>query len=196
MEKLQRFSIRKLSIGAVSCLIGTVTFFSYSHNVQAAETEKPQAVETAKAENEIQPEKAQDIKQNEEAKDDTQNTVADKDVAVSQKTDALTTANQTSPKENSPATNEASKANEVAKTNKTETNTLNVKPANITPTETKENKAGSVTTTEFKTNTPSKEAKPNIANLVTLAEIKLQEAKLAKPVNTKALTESKVVTEN
>lgn len=49
MEKLQRFSIRKLSIGAVSCLIGTVTFLGYSHDVQAAE--KPQTVETAKADN-------------------------------------------------------------------------------------------------------------------------------------------------
>ena len=56
MEKLQRFSIRKLSIGAVSCLIGTVSFLSYSYKVQAAET--PQTVETAKTDNEIQPKKS------------------------------------------------------------------------------------------------------------------------------------------
>lgn len=37
MERLQRFSIRKLSIGAVSCVIGTVAFFSYSNEVKAAE---------------------------------------------------------------------------------------------------------------------------------------------------------------
>lgn len=81
MEKLQRFSIRKLSIGAVSCLIGTVSFLSYSHNVQAAE--KPQAIETAKAENEIQPESTQESKPNEEAKGDTQNVAVDKDAARS-----------------------------------------------------------------------------------------------------------------
>lgn len=37
MERLQRFSIRKLSIGAVSCVIGTVAFLSYSNEVKAAE---------------------------------------------------------------------------------------------------------------------------------------------------------------
>ena len=107
-EKLQRFSIRKLSIGAVSCMIGTVTFLGYSHDVQAAE--KPQTVETVKAENEIQPENAQESKPNEEAKSDTQNAIVDKDavgsqkaidnnVSGSQENNALTTANQTSPKE-------------------------------------------------------------------------------------------------
>lgn len=112
MEKLQRFSIRKLSIGAVSCLIGTVTFLGYSHDVQAAE--KPQTVETAKAENEIQPEKAQESKPAEEAKGDTQNVAADNNVGGSQQADTLTTANQTSPKENAPAVNKVVKANEDA----------------------------------------------------------------------------------
>lgn len=37
MERLQRFSIRKLSIGAVSCVIGTVAFLSHSNEVKAAE---------------------------------------------------------------------------------------------------------------------------------------------------------------
>ena len=37
MERLQRFSIRKLSIGAVSCVIGTVAFLSYSNEAKAAE---------------------------------------------------------------------------------------------------------------------------------------------------------------
>ena len=85
MEKLQRFSIRKLSIGAVSCLIGTVAFLGYSRDVQAAET--PQTVETAKAENKIQPEKAQENKQNEEASGDVQNRTINKDAVESQKTD-------------------------------------------------------------------------------------------------------------
>lgn len=125
MEKLQRFSIRKLSIGAVSCLIGTVTFLSYSHNVQAAE--KLQTVETVKAENEIQPEKAQENKQNEEASGNAQNATINKDAVGSQKTDALTTIDQANLKEKLPATNEAVKANEVTSTNKAETNTLNVK---------------------------------------------------------------------
>ena len=105
MEKLQRFSIRKLSIGAVSCLIGTVSFLSYSHNVQAAD--KPQAIETAKAENEVQPEKAQESKPNKEVKGDTQNTVVDKNTGESQETGSLTTVNQSSPKENVPAVNKA-----------------------------------------------------------------------------------------
>lgn len=91
MEKLQRFSIRKLSIGAVSCFIGTVTFLGYSNNVQAAE--KPQTVETAKAETEIQSEKAQESKPTEEAKGDTQNEAVDKDAVGSQKTGAVTTVN-------------------------------------------------------------------------------------------------------
>ena len=85
MEKLQRFSIRKLSIGAVSCLIGTVAFLGYSRDVQAAET--PQTVETAKAGNEIQAEKAQENKQNEEASGDVQNRTINKDAVESQKTD-------------------------------------------------------------------------------------------------------------
>ena len=85
MEKLQRFSIRKLSIGAVSCLIGTVAFLGYSRDVQAAET--PQTVETAKAENKIQPEQAQENKQNEEASGDVQNRTINKDAVESQKTD-------------------------------------------------------------------------------------------------------------
>ena len=116
MEKLQRFSIRKLSIGAVSCLIGTVTFLGYSHDVQAAE--KPQTVETAKAENEIQPEKVQNNKPTEEAKGDTQNVAADKNAVESQKTvdnnvggsqqaDALTAVNQTNPKDKTPLTDSA-----------------------------------------------------------------------------------------
>lgn len=91
MEKLQRFSIRKLSIGAVSCFIGTVTFLGYSNNVQAAD--KPQAIETAKAETEIQSEKAQESKPTEEAKGDTQNEAVDKDAVGSQKTGAVTTVN-------------------------------------------------------------------------------------------------------
>ena len=118
MEKLQRFSIRKLSIGTVSCLIGTVAFLGYSRDVQAAET--PQAVETAKAGNKIQTEQAQENKQNEEAGSDVQNAAVDKAVAGSQKTDALTTIDQASPKNNVPATNKA------VVTNKVETNTLSV----------------------------------------------------------------------
>ena len=86
MEKLQRFSIRKLSIGAVSCMIGTVTFLGYSNNVQAAE--KPQTVETAKAENEIQPENTQESKPNEEAKGDTQNNAVDNNATRSQANNA------------------------------------------------------------------------------------------------------------
>ena len=85
-EKLQRFSIRKLSIGAVSCLIGTVTFLGYSHDVQAAE--KPQTVETVKAETEIQPENTQESKPNEEAKGNTQNEAVDKDAVGSQANNA------------------------------------------------------------------------------------------------------------
>ena len=112
MEKLQRFSIRKLSIGAVSCLIGTVAFLGYSRDVQAAE--KPQTVETAKAENEIQAEQVQENKQNEGTSSNTQNVVG------SQRTDALTTINQASPKDNVPATNKA------VVTNKVEINTLSV----------------------------------------------------------------------
>ena len=115
MEKLQRFSIRKLSIGAVSCLIGTVTFLGYSHDVQAAE--KSQTVETAKAENKIQPEQVQENKQNEETSSDAQNETINKDAVGSKKTDALTTIDQTIPKKNTPATNEAVEANKVAATN-------------------------------------------------------------------------------
>ena len=122
-EKLQRFSIRKLSIGAVSCLIGTVTFLGWSNNVQAAE--KPQTVETAKAENEIQPESTQESKPNEEAKGDTQNVVADKNAVESQKTvdnnavrsqktDALTTVNQVNPKDKTPLTDSAEKESKAA----------------------------------------------------------------------------------
>ena len=95
-EKLQRFSIRKLSIGAVSCLIGTVSFLSYSHNVQAAET--PQTVETAKTDNEIKPENVQKSKPNEEVKGGTQNAVVDKNTVSSQATGSVTTVNQMSPK--------------------------------------------------------------------------------------------------
>ena len=127
MEKAQRFSIRKLSIGAVSCLIGTVTFLGYSHDVQAAE--KPQIVETAKADNEIQHGTVQEDNQNEEASGDVQNAAMNKDAVGSQKSDALTTVGQASPKENAPAANEASKANEVSSSNKAETNTLGGKAA-------------------------------------------------------------------
>lgn len=115
MEKVQRFSIRKLSIGAVSCLIGTVTFLGYSHDVQAAET--PQAVKT---------EKVQENKQNGGAGSNVQNAAINKDAVESQKTDALTAVNQASSGDNVPATN---KAVEAAVTNKAETNTLSVKPA-------------------------------------------------------------------
>ena len=127
MEKVQRFSIRKLSIGAVSCLIGTVTFLGYSHDVQAAE--KPQTVETAKANNEIQAGQAQENNQNEETSGNAQNTSINKDVVGSQKNDALTTIGQANPKENAPAANESSKANEAIAINKAETNTLSGKTA-------------------------------------------------------------------
>ena len=85
MEKLQRFSIRKLSIGTVSCLIGTVAFLGYSRDVQAAE--RPQTVETAKAGNEIQAEQVQENKQNEKAISDAQDRTIKKDAVGSQKTD-------------------------------------------------------------------------------------------------------------
>ena len=111
-EKLQRFSIRKLSIGAVSCLIGTVTFLGYSNNVQAAE--KPQTVETAKAENEIQPESMQESKPNEEAKGDTQNAAVDKNVGGSQKTGSLTAVNQTSSNDKTPLTDSAERESKAA----------------------------------------------------------------------------------
>lgn len=127
MEKVQRFSIRKLSIGAVSCLIGTVTFLGYSRDAQAAE--KPQIVETAKADNEIQAGKAQENKQNDEVSGDAQNAAINKDAVGSQKSDALTTIGQASPKKNAPAANEASKANEVSSSNKAETNTFGGKAA-------------------------------------------------------------------
>lgn len=112
MEKLQRFSIRKLSIGAVSCLIGTVAFLGYSHDAQAAET--PQAVKT---------ENVQENKQNGGSCSNVQNAAINKDAVESQKTDALTAVNQASPKENAPA---ADKAVETAVTSKAETNTLGV----------------------------------------------------------------------
>ena len=121
MEKLQRFSIRKLSIGTVSCIIGTVAFLGYSRDVQAAET--PQTVETAKAGNEVQAEPVQENKQNKKAIGDAQNAAINKDTVESQKTNALTAVDQASFKENAPATNKA------VVTNKTETNTLSVKPA-------------------------------------------------------------------
>ena len=172
MEKLQRFSIRKLSIGAVSCLIGTVSFLSYSHKVQAAET--PQTVETAKAENEIQPDNAQESKLSKEVKDDVQNVVVDKDVVGSQNTGIVTTVNQASPKENVSAANEAAKTNEAAVISKAETNKLNGEG----------NETGSVDTTVLKTNTTSKEAKQNIADLAISTKMKLQAIRLAKPVQT------------
>ena len=175
MEKLQRFSIRKLSIGAVSCLIGTVSFLSYSYRVQAAET--PQTVETAKAENEIQLEKAQESKPNEKAEGGTQSAVVDKNTSRSQKTGAVTTVNQTSPKENTPAANEAAKANEATVINKAEAN----KEANKLNGE--GNETGSVDTTVFKTNTASKESKQNIADLAISTKMKLQAIRLAKPMD-------------
>ena len=159
MEKLQRFSIRKLSFGAVSCLIGTVSFLSYSYKVQAAET--PQTVETAKTDNEIQPKKAQESKQNEEVRGD------------SQKTGVVTTVNQATPKENVSATNEVVKANEAVVINKAETNKLNGE----------RNETGSVDTTVLKTNIASKEAKQNIADLAISTKMKLQAIRLAKPVD-------------
>ena len=118
MEKLQRFSIRKLSIGTVSCLIGTVAFLGYSRDVQAAET--PQAVETAKAGNKIQTEQVQENKRNAETSGNAQNAAINKDAVESQKTNALTAVDQASFKENAPATNKA------VVTNKVETNTLSV----------------------------------------------------------------------
>ena len=118
MEKLQRFSIRKLSIGAVSCIIGTVAFLGYSRDAQAAET--PQAVKT---------ETVQENKQNAGAGSNVQNAAINKDAVGSQKTDALTAVNQASSEDNVPATNEAGKTNESLATNKAEINTLIVKPA-------------------------------------------------------------------
>ena len=166
MEKLQRFSIRKLSIGAASCLIGTVSFLSYSHNVQAAET--PQTVETAKTNNEIKSKNVQESKPNEEVKGDTQSAVVDKNTVGFQKTGAVTAVNQPGSKENTPATNE------VAVINKAETNKFNSAG----------NETGSTDTTIFKTNTASKEAKQNIADLAISTKMKLQAIRLAKPVQT------------
>ena len=165
MEKLQRFSIRKLSIGAVSCLIGTVTFLGYSRDVQAAE--KPQTVESVKADNEIKPENVQESTQNEEVKGDSQNAVVDKNTIGSQETGAVTTVSQATPKENALA------ANEAAVINKAEANKLNGEG----------NETGSVDTTVLKTNIASKEAKQNIADLAISTKMKLQAIRLAKPVD-------------
>ena len=126
MEKLQRFSIRKLSIGAVSCMIGTVTFLGYSNNVQAAE--KPQTVETTKAENEIQPENTQESKPNKEAKGDTQNNAVDKDAARAQANNAaVVNASDQSKSEDSSAVASNSERNQLQTSQSADT--TDVQPA-------------------------------------------------------------------
>ncbi|MFJ6921588.1 MAG: BspA family leucine-rich repeat surface protein, partial [Lactobacillus crispatus] len=64
---------------------------------------------------------------------------------------------------------------------------------NATSTEAKPNELGSAV---VKPNVTSKGAKPNVADLATLTEIKPQEIKLAKQVDVKTLAESKVAIDN
>ena len=209
MEKLQRFSIRKLSIGAVSCMIGTVTFLGYSNNVQAAE--KPQTVETTKSENEIKPENTQESKPTEEAKGNTQNEAVDKNVARSQaKNSAVVNTSDQHKSEDSSVVASTSERNQLQTSQdssiKVKENNLNtdksdtpkaelvVQPKiNATSTDAKLNGTSSAAA---EPNATSKEVKPNNADSAISTKIKLQSIKLAKPVNARVFTESKVATDN
>ena len=190
MERLQRFSIRKLSIGAVSCVIGTVAFLSYSNEAKAAENTDTslKIVETNKANNSATSDVTVDntnkqavVNTSDQSKSDDSSAVA----PTSEKTQLQTSQDP------SVKVKENNLNNDKSDTTKAE---LVVQPKiNATSTDAKLNGTSSAVA---KPNAILKEIKPNTADSATLAEIKPQAIKLAKPVTTKALNESKVATDN
>lgn len=190
MERLQRFSIRKLSIGAVSCVIGTVAFFSYSNEVKAAENTDTslKIVETNSANNPATSNVTVDntnkqavVNTSDQSKSEDSSAVA----PTSEKTQLRTS------QDSSIKVKENNLNNDKSDTTKAE---LVVQPKiNTTSTNAKLNGTSSAVA---KPNAASKEVKPNTADSATLAEIKPQETKLAKTVDAKALDEAKVATDN
>lgn len=190
MERLQRFSIRKLSIGAVSCVIGTVAFLSYSNEVKAAENTDTslKIVETNSANNPATSNVTVDntnkqavVNTSDQSKSEDSSAVA----PTSEKTQLQASQDSSS------KVKESNLNNDKSDTTKAE---LVVQPKiNATSTDAKLNGTSSAVA---KPNTVSKEAKPNIVDSATLIKIKPRETKLAKPVNAKVFAESKVATDN
>ena len=211
-EMEQRFSLRKYTIGLCSVCLGFVTIGMGSQTVKA------DTVNNVEKSSVVQENKMQDAAP--------ANTAVSTEVKANTPDSANITPTETKENETgsvattAPKTNTASngvKANTADSATSTETKPTKanstVANSNIVSAQAKSTKAESVvqpkvsaTSTEaklnetdsvvVKPNAASKEAKPNIADSATLAKIKLQTIKLAKPADAKALAESKVATDN
>ena len=199
-EVEQKFSLRKYTIGLCSVCLGFVTIGMGSQTVKA-DTVNNVEKSSVMQENNMQDADSATAKPNITPTETKKNEVGS----------VATTAPKTNTTSNGVKANTADSANSTktkpTKANSTVANSNNVSAqAQSTKAESVVQPKVSATSTEAKLNEPgsavvkpnvtSKEAKPNIADSATSTEIKPQETRLAKTVNTKVLAESKVATDN
>ncbi|CCI87572.1 YSIRK-type signal peptide-containing protein [Lactobacillus gigeriorum] len=212
-EMEQRFGLRKYTIGLCSICLGFVTIGMGSQTVKA------DTVNDVENSSVVQENKMQDTDPaNTTVSTEAMANTADSATAKPNITPTETKENETgSVATTAPKTNSASngvKINTADSAISTETKLAKanyivaspnlasdqakaesvVQPkVSATSTETKLNEPGSAV---VKPNVTSKGAKPNVADLATLTEIKPQEIKLTKQVDVKTLAESKVAIDN
>ena len=199
-EMEQRFSLRKYTIGLCSVCLGFVTIGMGSQSVKADTVNNVEKSSVVR-ENKMQDADSATTKPNITPTETKKNEIGS----------VATTAPKTNTTSNGVKANTADSANSTktkpTKANSTVANSNNVSAqAQSTKAESVVQPKVSATSTEAKLNEPgsavvkpnvtSKEAKPNIADSANSTEIKPQETRLAKTVNTKVLAESKVATDN
>ncbi|NME21084.1 YSIRK-type signal peptide-containing protein, partial [Lactobacillus johnsonii] len=215
-EVEQKFSLRKYTIGLCSVCLGFVTIGMGSQTVKA-DTVNNVEKSSVMQENRKQDAAPSNTVASTEAKANTPDSATAKPNITPTETkenevgSVATTAPKTNTTSNGVKANTADSANSTktkpTKANSTVANSNNVSAqAQSTKAESVVQPKVSATSTEAKLNEPgsavvkpnvtSKEAKPNIADSATSTEIKPQETRLAKTVNTKVLAESKVATDN
>ena len=212
-ELEQRFSLRKYTIGLCSVCLGFVVIGMGNQTVKADtvnDVEKSSAVQ----ENKVQDTNSSNADALTESKPNTLDSVVSTPnttptetkenetgsvVVTAPKTNTTLTgsnANEAMPTEtklDKANTAAANSNNALAQTKLVKAESAAQPKANGTSTETKPNEHGSAAADP---NVVSTEVKPGSANPASLAKIKLQKMRLAKLVDTKALTESKVATDN
>ena len=210
-ELEQRFSLRKYTIGLCSVCLGFVVIGMGSQTVKA---DTVNDVEKSSA---VQENKAQDTDSTNtgalpESKTNTLDSATAKPNITPAETKEGETGSVDAPKANATSTGANANAatptetkldkanpaaansnNALAQTKLVKAESAAQPKANGTSTETKPNEPGSAAADP---NVVSTEVKPGSANPASLAKIKLQKMRLAKLVDTKALAESKVATDN
>ncbi len=214
-EMEQRFSLRKYTIGLCSVCLGFVTIGMGSQSVKADTVNNVEKSSVVQENRKQDADPANTVASTEAKANAPVSATAKPNITPTEKENETGSVATTAPKTNSAsngvkintADSATSAETKPTKVNSTVTNSNIVSAqakstkaksvvqprVSVTSTEAKLNELGSAV---VKPNVTSKGAKPNVADLATLIEIKQRKTKLAKPVDAKVLDEAKVATDN